>query len=106
VTRYPLYMKAGDDETRVFKYLDFQGVTIVLTGFTASWIGTVGSTTVTVTGTVDGPNGRVTVVVPHANTTSLQAAGDIGYYKLKVTSGGGAVTTIAGGPLIMTSPKD
>src|SRR5882757_9927913 len=101
MTRYALYFKPGDDETRVFKYLDSTGAVVVLTGYTASWVGTVGATVITISGTVDGPNGKVTVVVPHANTTSLGVAGKFGDYTLKVTSGGGAITTIATGPLLM-----
>jgi len=106
MTRYPLYFKPGDDETRVFKYLDAAGATIVLNGYTASFSAKVGSLTYSVSGTVDGPNGKVSVTVPKTNTSALGVAGDIGYYELRVTSGGGSVTTIATGPLIMTTPKD
>jgi len=102
-TRVSLYLRPGDDETRLFKYLDSAGVVVPLTGFTASWVGTVGATTVTITGSVDGVNGKVTVTVPKASTTSLGTAGSNGHYNLTVTSAGGLVTSIAHGPLVMQS---
>jgi len=101
MTRYPLYFEPGDDESRVFKYLDSDGAVIPLTGYTAVWTGTVGNTTVNVSGVIDGVLGKVTVNVSDANTTALGAAGSIGEYKLKVTSSGGIDTTIASGPLVI-----
>lgn len=98
-TRYPLYFKPGDDETRVFQYFDSAGAVVVITSYTASCVATVEGTAITVTGTVDGPNGKVTVSFTHTQTTSLGASGSHGSYELKITSPGGLITTIAEGPL-------
>lgn len=104
MTRYPLYFVAGDDETRVFKYLDSDGVPVSLVGFTATWSSTIGDLTASVSGTVDGLNGKVTVSVDHTKTAALGVAGTEGSYELVVTSGGGLEATIASGPLVMFTP--
>lgn len=103
MTRYPLYFNPGDDEIRVFKYLDAASVVVPLTGYTAQWTGTVGDQTVNVTGTVDGANGKVTVELSSAQTTTLSTGGTNGHYEVVVTSSGGKPTTIVHGPLVMQS---
>ena len=101
MTRTSLYLKPGDDETRVFQYVDSSGNVVDITGYTAVWTGVVGSTTVTETGTVSGSEGKVSVTVADTDTTSLGTAGVIGYYDLKITSSGGVDTTIATGAIVM-----
>lgn len=103
MTRYPLYFSPGDDETRVFKYLDAAGAVVPLTGFTALWTGVIGTVTLPIVGTVDGVNGKVTVALSDAQTTNLGTGGKNGHYYLAVTSSGGLTTTIAHGPLVMQS---
>jgi len=103
MTRHTLYFRPGDDETRIFRYLIQDTTTVIpITGYTSSFVATVGDVTLNVTGIVDGPNGTVTVPLTHVQTTALGAAGvEFGEYDLKIVSSGGAITTIAEGPIVL-----
>jgi len=100
-TRVALYFHPGDDETRVFKYLDSTGTVVNLTGYTAIFSAVVGSVLYSTSGTVNGAAGTVSVLVPDTQTTLLGNEGWNGSYEVTVTSSGGVDTTIAEGPLVL-----
>lgn len=102
MTRVTLYFVVGDDEVRTFDYLDSSGASVVLTGYTATFHLTVGLVTLSTTGTVDAPNGKVTVQVP--KTTTALFVEEFGTYDCEVISSGGNRTTIAGGPIVVITP--
>lgn len=104
MTRVTLYLVAGDDAVRTFDYLDSSGASVSLVGYTAQFALVVGDIPFAVAGTVDGPNGKVTVQVPHTTTNQFTQDDLTGIFSVTVTSSGGAITTIAGGPVVVITP--
>lgn len=95
---YTWRVVAGDDSTRVFEYRDSANAIIDLTGYTALCVVDVGTVDEEIVGTVNGVAGQVTVTIPHAVTEEFRGNGT---FKLKLTSPGGLVKTLAYGPLVV-----
>lgn len=93
---YTWKLVAGDDSTRVFQYQDADGTPIDLTGYTAALTYDVGLIEGSIVGTVNGPAGTVTVSFPDTLTSTFLGNGS---FRLRITSGGGLVTTLASGLL-------
>lgn len=102
--RHTLYIEAGDTEVRIFDYDDNLGAPINTTGFTATFVAVVDATTISLSvgsGIVmSGVDGRFTVTLTPTQTQSLKDAGNLGKYRLRVTSPTGVKTTLAQGAMI------
>lgn len=97
-TVYNWNLVAGDDSTRTFEYRDSDDVTVDLTGYTAVCTYDVGTVSGSVTGSVDGPNGTVTITLDTTLTSTFLGNGE---YKVKLTSGGGRTNTLVYGDLVV-----
>ena len=100
---YNIAIYQGDDDAFVLTY-STGGTIADLTGFSAQMdVRTNRSATSTVasfsnaagTISIDAPNGKITVPLPHAVTGALAPADYV--YDLQITSASGAVTTIVAG---------
>lgn len=102
--RHTLYIEAGDTEVRIFDYDDNLGAPINTTGYTATLEAIVGPTTLSLSvgsGIImSGVDGRFTVTLTPSQTQSLKDAGNLGKYRLRVTSPTGVKTTLAQGALV------
>lgn len=97
--QYTWRMVAGDDSTRVFEYRNADDTPVDLTGYTAACLYDVGSVSGSVVGDIDNPtDGKVSVTLPSALTTTFRGNGE---YRLKLTSGGGKVSTLVYGDLVV-----
>lgn len=115
---FPLSMDQGDTEIFTFEYTDDNGTAIDLTGYTGTMKIFWGAAKTPITGILTSPEGSVTLTSATGDlnigklvfTLSAAASADIppsgqSYsnqqvaYVVKITSGGGAVTTLLAGPM-------
>lgn len=94
VTQYLWEVVRGDDSSRDFIYKDSTGTVINLTGYTANLEVTRAGVTSTIAGTIDGVNGKISIVIPNATTATWSSNPS---YKLRVISPGALKTTILAG---------
>lgn len=97
-SEYTWRLVAGDDSTRVFEYKQPDGTPVDLTGYTAVCVYDVGLISGSEDGTVDTATGKVTVTLPNALTVTFRGNGT---FSVKLTSGGGQVSTLVYGPLVV-----
>lgn len=98
--QYTWELVRGDDSTRVFKYQDTTGSGINLTGYTVALEVTRAGVLSSIAGTLtDATNGVITVTIPNATTATWSSNPT---FKLRLTSGGGAKTTILIGDFEVT----
>jgi hypothetical protein len=94
VAQYLWQLVRGDDSARDFIYKDAAGTVINLTGYTASLEVTRAGVISNITGTIDGPNGKISITIPNATTATWSSNPS---YKLRIISGGSIKTTILAG---------
>lgn len=96
--QYTWRLVAGDDSTRVFEYRQSDDTAVDLTGYTALCLVDVGPVAQSVAGTIDALAGKVTITLGTALTSTFRGNGD---YRVRLTSGGGQVSTLVYGDLVV-----
>lgn len=95
---YTWRLVSGDDATRTFEYLDDNDQPVNLTGYTAACLYDVGLVSGSIPGTIEALTGKVTITIPNATTALFKGNGE---FRVKLTSGGGQITTLVYGPLMV-----